>query len=71
MHTKQENTNRITTDHFSNPTSATLYHTDWQDEPEIAENIYGAGNQCGGCSFFAPFNEDWGLCCHPESRIVM
>ena len=62
------NSNHIATDHFSNPASEAMYFSQWQDEPEIAENFYFNGKQCGGCSFFAKFNSDWGLCCHPNSR---
>lgn len=62
------NGNQIVTDRFSNPVSETLYQTRWQNEPATAENFYHKGKQCGGCSFFAKFNEDWGLCCHRDSR---
>src|SRR5260221_7733410 len=62
------NTNQIVTDRFSNPASEAMYHTQWRDEPETAENFYLNGKQCGGCSFYAKFDSDWGLCCHPDSR---
>lgn len=61
------NENRIITDGFSNPQSLRLYQEGWPDEPALA-NQYEYGQQCGGCSFFAVFNSDWGLCCHPKSR---
>jgi hypothetical protein len=62
------NTNRIVTDRFSNPESEKLYREHWPDEPQTYTDLYEEGQQCGGCSFFAKFNSDWGLCCHPESR---
>jgi len=68
MESKNTNANRIITDRFSNPASEAMYQAHWPNEPEIAEQFYGSGKQCGGCSFFAPFDEDWGLCCHPASR---
>lgn len=61
------NRNSIVTDRFSNPESEQLYHANWPDEPNIREQ-YENGGQCGGCSFFAPFNADFGLCAHPKSR---
>ena len=61
------NTNRIKTDGFSNPDSEQLMNQQWPDEPELAVQ-QNEGGQCGACSFFAPFNLDWGLCCHPNSR---
>ena len=52
------NTNRVATDGFSNPESERLFK-DMQGRD---------GPQCGGCSFFAPFNLDYGMCCHAGSR---
>lgn len=61
------NQNAIITDTWSNPDSEALYRNEWPDEPAIrAQKL--EGDQCGGCSYFAPFNLDFGLCCHPASR---
>ena len=60
-------TNRVKTDGFSCEESAALYDSGFASDPE-ALRVREAGGQCGGCSFFAPFNADWGLCCHPGSR---
>jgi hypothetical protein len=57
------NTNKIVTNEFSNPESKKLYESDYENEPHLRDNF-----QCGGCSFYAEFNSDWGLCCHPKSR---
>ena len=62
------NTNRIVTDRFSNPQSERIYREHWPEEPEVYTDHYEQGKQCGGCAFFAPFNADWGLCCHADSR---
>jgi hypothetical protein len=59
--------NSITTDGWSNPESARLYQEQWPDEPDC-RGRYARGGQCGGCSFFAPLNSDWGLCLNPASR---
>ncbi|MFH1021762.1 MAG: hypothetical protein V1809_00060 [Planctomycetota bacterium] len=61
------NLNRIITDGFSNPGSMWRYRKEWPDEPEVRKQ-YREGFQCGGCAFFAPLNEDWGICCNPKSR---
>jgi hypothetical protein len=61
------NENEIILKRFSNPESEKLYKDEWPDEPEIHIK-YRHGEQCGGCSFFAEFDEDWGLCCNPSSR---
>ena len=61
------NQNAIITDTWSDPDSEALYRNEWPDEPAIrAQKL--EGDQCGGCSYFAPFNLDFGLCCHPASR---
>jgi hypothetical protein len=62
-----DNTNRVLTTAFSSEASRRLYRDEWPDEPAVREQ-YRNGVQCGGCSFFAPFNHDWGLCCHAGSR---
>ena len=64
---KKMNKNKIITDDWSNPASGELYQDQWPDEPELGKQ-YKEGLQCGGCSFFAPFNSDWGLCCNSSSR---
>lgn len=61
------NTNQISAGRWSNPESEKRYHEKWPGEPKVLEQ-YENGMQCGGCSFFAPFNADWGLCCHSKSR---
>ena len=60
------NTNVLHTSGFSNPESQELYEQQWPRAPAVRK-MYNEGQQCGGCSFFAPFNSDWGLCCHPRS----
>ena len=64
---RRQNKNAITTDTWSNPSAKDLYTAQWPEEPETRAQ-YEEGRQCGGCAFFAPFNADWGLCCHRESR---
>jgi hypothetical protein len=61
------NTNRIRIDGWSNQASQAIYDSKWADEPELRIQ-YEHGCQCGGCSFYAPFNSDWGLCCSAKSR---
>ena len=53
------NANRIFTEGFSNPATSGLYHKRAPLDGRI---------QCGGCSFYAVFNSDWGLCCYRKSR---
>ena len=61
------NQNRIKTEGFSNSESERLYTEHWPDDPETAE-LCDAGQQCGGCAFYAKFNADYGLCCNSNSR---
>jgi hypothetical protein len=61
------NANSIITDGWSDPHSAQLYQERWPNEPDCRDR-HARGEQCGGCSFFAPLNSDWGLCAHPASR---
>ena len=61
------NSNFIKTDEFSNPESERLYRERWPDEPGMKAR-YEVGDQCGGCSFYAKLNADWGLCCYAASR---
>jgi len=62
------NRNQIITSEFSNPASELMLDQGWPGEPELKDRAENRGEQCGACSFFAPFNEDYGLCCHPQSR---
>lgn len=61
------NRNVIVTVGFSNSESEKRYRNQWPGEPELYAQYHG-GDQCGGCTFFAPFNEDYGLCCNERSR---
>ncbi|MGL6094292.1 MAG: hypothetical protein ACRC7O_00640 [Fimbriiglobus sp.] len=61
------NRNVIVTGDWSNPASRALYEAQWPGEPGC-QLAYHEGRQCGGCSFFAAFDADWGLCAHPGSR---
>jgi hypothetical protein len=59
--------NHIRTDGWSNPESRGLYEDGWPGEPDCRDR-HARGDQCGGCTFFAPLNTDWGLCANPASR---
>lgn len=61
------NQNQIITSNWSNPDSQARYLAQWPDEPEVRAR-YENAEQCGGCSFYSPFNGDWGLCCNLNSR---
>jgi hypothetical protein len=62
-----ENQNRIVTDQWSSRAARELYEAGWPEEPACREQ-YRQGRQCGGCSFYAELNVDWGLCLHRKSR---
>lgn len=62
-----DNRNLVATTAFSSPMSERMYRANWPDDP-VARELYADGRQCGGCSFFAAFNADWGLCAHSKSR---
>ena len=51
--------NRIYISGFSNPETGQTYRRIGHIEDR---------KQCGGCSFYAPFNLDWGLCCFKKSH---
>jgi len=55
------NANRIFTEGFSNSGTKELY---------FKKTIDGR-IQCGGCSFYAIFNSDWGLCCYRKSSFYL
>jgi len=61
------NKNSIRLNEFSNDDSAERYKNDWPNEP-LCQRLHEEGSQCGGCSFFAELNADWGVCCYPKSR---
>ena len=65
--TEPGNDNRVRSDSFSNLASYQMYKEHWPNDPKTRK-LYDDGFQCGGCSFFAIFNADWGLCCHLKSR---
>ncbi|MEZ5955579.1 MAG: hypothetical protein R3C13_14885, partial [Hyphomonas sp.] len=62
-----KNQNLICVDRWSNPETKAIHESQWCNNP-ILQAQYENGDQCGGCSFFAAFNADRGLCCHAESR---
>ncbi len=67
VHSGYSNQNQIVTGGFSSQNSQKLYKTRWPQEPGVA-GLYDRGSQCGGCSFYAPFDADYGLCCFSKSR---
>lgn len=62
-----DNSNVITTTAFSSALSERMYKANWPDDP-VTRELYAGGMQCGGCSFFAAFDSDWGLCANAKSR---
>ncbi len=61
------NSNHVRTDGWSNSETQAMYEKQWPLSPDMKRQ-HASGHQCGGCSFFAKFNSDWGLCCHSESK---
>jgi hypothetical protein len=59
--------NRIKDDSWSDPRTKKMYLDRFPGEPELHRQA-DDGQQCGGCSFFAPFGLDFGLCAHGDSR---
>jgi len=64
---KKANRNKIVLKGFSSPESDRMYTDQWPREPKCRKQ-YDQGLQCGGCSFYAQFDQDLGLCCHKKSR---
>ena len=69
-----KNRNIIYTDGWSNVATRKMYDlickSNKQSDPRLQQlrDQHYHGLQCGGCSFYAQFNSDWGLCCHHKSR---
>ncbi len=63
------NLNTIKTDGFSSLEAQALFHSGFAADAD-ARRVHEQGGQCGGRSFYAPFNDDFGLCCHRASRHV-
>ena len=61
------NTNSVETQNWSNPNSQYFFENGWPNDPGLFDK-YQQGIQCGSCSFFASFNDHWGLCCFEKSR---
>ena len=62
-----KNTDHIVINGFSNQASEKLYRSKWKAMPELAAQ-HREGKQCGSCSFFAPLNSDWSICCYNRSH---
>ena len=60
------NENKVWTYRFSNPDTERLFRDGCVDDTRRWYNCF-SGLQCGGCSFFAKFNADYGLCCNRKS----
>lgn len=52
------NQNKVSLSQFSNPETAAIY--------KAKGPVWDA--QCGGCSYYAKLNADYGLCCHQKSH---
>jgi hypothetical protein len=61
------NNNKIITEEFSNPESEAEYLNKFPSDPK-ARDLAEECHQCGGCSYYAVFNSDYGLCCNPASK---
>jgi hypothetical protein len=62
-----DNQNTVATKGYSSKLSEQMHKTHWPDDP-FSRELYDAGIQCGGCSFFGKLNFDWGLCANARSR---
>ena len=62
-----KNKNVIWPNGWSNLNSKKLYERGWPSEPQVKKQC-DDGFQCGGCSFYAVFDADFGLCCYKKSR---
>lgn len=63
--------NTIIENDFSNPETKQRYRKIARGElPEDqkAVELYEDGQQCGGCTFFAPLNADYGICCNKKCK---
>jgi hypothetical protein len=61
------NANLVVVDNWSNPESEERYLNNWPGEPAVAERRE-AGEECRACSFYAPIDDEWGLCLNGQSR---
>ena len=64
---RRQNRNIIIENGFSNPETSHLYDKIAAGKHSLSQR-YSSGIQCGGCSFFAPLNSDYGICCLKKSQ---
>jgi hypothetical protein len=60
------NANKVVTDGFSNPDSEFEFQNGYPSDSKARE-LAAESYQCGGCSYFAPLNADYGMCCNSKS----